>query len=76
MFCAVARKASPAAALHYAPGARAAALLPGWFGDWNRHGRRIGVRRGGRPARRTPPPPAYGTAEAAVRRDAPRACVC
>jgi hypothetical protein len=34
VFCAVARKASPAAALYYGLGASAAALLPGWFGDF------------------------------------------
>ncbi|MFB7502130.1 hypothetical protein [Streptomyces broussonetiae] len=34
VFCAVVRRASPAAALHYGLGAAAAALLPGWFGDF------------------------------------------
>ncbi|WP_225099936.1 hypothetical protein [Streptomyces sp. CoH27] len=34
VFCAVARKASPVAALYYGLGAEAAGLLPGWFGDF------------------------------------------
>ncbi|MFI2202018.1 hypothetical protein ACH47Z_14830 [Streptomyces sp. NPDC020192] len=34
VFCVVARKATPAAALYYGLGAEAAALLPGWFGDF------------------------------------------